>query len=348
MSAWCDTVTALNLTLGVFCQPVEEVQPLVLPVDDPSTWDYKVEKPQVLPPAPRFPPVIIEAAPPPPPPAAPKPRRIVKAKPSGPDPYKLALEQSLAASRGAVSSQTINFTTSSASPDLGSFTAPSGPLSSSSPNTQDRYQDAGKVSGMPVDNARILAADRYIHGTIENGYHSQISGGEVIIQVSGDVFGYHGTNILIPKGSRMLCKDGGALKGGESRASFACYRIFMGGYRSEITQLKATVSDAQARLGVSDRYDPRFFEKYGTAFILTGISTAVRLATAAASSANQTSAVGSVTDKGAEELSTKLGEITASILEQTVNLSPIVTISQGKQVVIRPGQDWYISKPGAV
>ena len=92
--------------------------------------------------------------------------------------------------------------------------------------------------------------------------------------------------------------------------------------------------------------DNRFWEKYGTAFLLAGISASVRLATAA-STTNNTDSTTVVADKGAEELSQKIGEITASILEQTVNLAPIITIPQGTRVQIRPAKDWYIQEIGA-
>lgn len=47
---------------------------------------------------------------------------------------------------------------------------------------------------------------------------------------------------------------------------------------------------------------------------------------------------------GSQELSQRLGEITASALEQTVNLTPILKVAQGTRVQIRPDTDWYIKE----
>ena len=348
MSTVCDALTALNLTLGVFCQPTDGAKAVDLPDDDQDVWAIQAPAPAPKLIEPRFPPIIIEAAQPslPSPPPRPPPPVFKKPEPKPPSAYRLALEVALSQG-GQVSADfgsIVNFTVEPQT-QIASLTPPVDALDLAPATNNDRYDGEGKTAGQPVDNSRIFAADRYITGIIETGYNSQISGGEIIIQVSRDVYGYHSRNVLIPKGSRMICGDGGPLKQGETRPSFTCNRILMGGYRSEIIKLSAKVSDVQGRLGTADKVDNRFGEKYGTAFILTGISTAVRIATAAAASNDQNSPLGNVADKGSEELSQKLGEISASVIEQTVNLSPIVTISQGKRVVIRPGEDWYISKP---
>lgn len=98
--------------------------------------------------------------------------------------------------------------------------------------------------------------------------------------------------------------------------------------------------------------DTRFWDRYGTAFILAGISAGVRLATAAGTQTTTTttstqttgSTTSAIADKGAQELSQKLGEIAASDLERNINLMPIITISQGTRAQIRPAQDWYIRR----
>ena len=217
------------------------------------------------------------------------------------------------------------------------------------PSSQDRYEPEGKTSGLPVDNTRILAADRYITGILETGFNSQLgsdAGGKVVIQTTQHVFGYHGRVPLIPKGSRILCDYGPLDKQGQSRIGFTCTRVFIAGHRAEIRQLNAVVSDVQGRAGVTGEVDDQFAKKYGTALILTGISTAVRIATAAFASTDVDNALGNIADAGSEELSLKLGEISASVIEQMVNIASIVTISQGARVQIRPSQDWYIQKTG--
>ena len=40
----------------------------------------------------------------------------------------------------------------------------------------------------------------------------------------------------------------------------------------------------------------------------------------------------------------RTGEITASVLQETVALQPVISIPQGTRVQIRPSRDWYIRK----
>lgn len=220
------------------------------------------------------------------------------------------------------------------------------------------YQEKSVTTSQPVDNSRIITTDRYIHGILETGINTQLDGsvgGPVVIQVSRDVYGYHGRNILVPKGSRLVCGNKTLEKVGSSRAPFRCSRVLLGESRAEIIGIKANVTDVQGALGVSGDVDNRFFERYGTAFILAGISAAVRAASAGSQSASTTSSAtstgssstyngsGGALATGGQELSQRLGEITAATLEQTLNLTPILKVAQGTRVVVRPDTDWYIA-----
>jgi len=350
MSPLCEALVALNLTLGVFCQAGVVDKSLPLPDNDKSVWDYRPTAPVVAPEAPAFPPVIIrEATPPPAPPPVAVP--VIAPPPPPPDPYRLALEAAL--STPGVLPAPFNveggLSGGGSEEQMASLFPPElSPLDLPPPNSQKRYGSQGQISGLPVDNARILTADRYISGILETGLNSQLgstAGGQAIIQTSRDVFGYHGRNILIPKGSRLICDFDSPGRQGETRIAFSCTRILMAGYRVEILQLSAPVGDVQGRGGVTGEVDNRFWERYGTAFILAGISASIRYASVLATPTNpdgSQSAAGAVADAGSQELSQKLGEITASILEETVNLKPIITIAQGTRVQVRPAQDWYI------
>jgi type IV secretion system protein VirB10 len=219
---------------------------------------------------------------------------------------------------------------------------PTAPVGAMKPKSD--YEGERRLSGLPVDNARIVTADRFITGILETGINSQLDGGSkgtVVIQTSRDVFGYHDRNVLIPKGSRLICDYTSPKKMGSSRLNVECKRILMAGHRAEILELGSPVTNIQSQLGLTGEVDNRFGERYGTALMLAGISTVVRLTSAAAGSV-ASAGVGEVADKGAEELSTRFGEITAAVLEKTIDLAPSITVPQGTRVQIRPANDWYI------
>ncbi len=369
MSALCHLALVFGLTLGGSCQPATPAtEPM--PEDDPAAWSFKSPEPApVAPkPAPSFPPVVIRKevirevpvpapAPVPVPKPAPKPAPKVVI-PKGPDPFELAARAAYQARSGGLASwpgvtvpASLPVVGASAKIGSGSTTprTPALPLDLAAVVSSDdeaAYQEQSIVSSMPVDNGRIVTTDRYIAAVVETGINTQLdgaSGGPVVLQVTRDVFGYHGRNILIPKGSRLVCGFKTLEKVGSSRAPLRCSRMLLGGHRAEIFGMKANAADMQGALGVTGEVDNRFYERYGTAFILAGISTAVRAATTSTSTNESLASQNSALQTGGEELSERLGEITASTLEQTLNLTPILKVYQGTRVQIRPDTDWYIA-----
>lgn len=351
MSAVCDVALVLGLTLSGLCAPPAEPPPAAaLPEDDEAAWSVPAPPaPPVREVAPPMPPVVITkvvqmpAPPPPAPPPSPPP-------PPPPDPYRLAAQavwNARAAARPALDGSMSTYRANM--PQLTPVALTPGPTPAppdvAPPAPKPEYEGDRRTSSLPVDNSRIVTTDRYITGVLETGINSQLDGssGSIVIQVSRDVFGYHGRNLLIPKGSRLVCDYESPDKIGASRLAVSCNRVLMAEHRAEIIELTAAAGDVQGRAGFTGEVDTRFGERYGTALMLTGISTAVRLATAMASSGDKTAdTLAQATDAGAEEMSTRFGEITASVLEQTVDLAPIITVPQGTRVQIRPAADWYI------
>ena len=208
-----------------------------------------------------------------------------------------------------------------------------------------RYLHPGLAGGEPVDNARILTEDRSVTGILETSINTQLDG-SVIIQTSRDVFGYHGQRILLAKGSRMVCDYAAPKKIGEHRVGLTCDRVLTAEHRAEIHEVAAPGGDVQGRSGVTGDVDNRFLESYGSAFVLTFISASVRAAVASARDSGSDDTDDLVVSEAGEEISTRFGEITASVLQRTLNLKPIITVPQGTRVQIRPASDWYI-KPAA-
>jgi type IV secretion system protein VirB10 len=364
-SAWCDIALAFGLTLGGNCQPAD-MKPEPMPEDDPAAWSFKLPEPkkEERKAAPNFGPIVIKqevirevpapaAAPIPVPSPAPK-----ADKPKQPDPIALAARAGYASRaqggwQGVAIPASLPKTGLAASLDARAAAPkmPVRPLDLAAVvkgMEDDGYQEKELVSSLPVDNSRVVTTDRYISVIAETGINTQLDGsvgGPVVLQVSRDVFGYHGRNILIPKGSRLVCGFKPLDKVGSTRAPLRCGRILLGGHRAEIYGMKANGTDMQGYLGVSGEVDNRFWEQYGTAFILTGISTAVRIATTSKTTNENIAAQSNALDTGGEELAQRLGEVTAATLEKTLNLNPILRVAQGTRLQIRPDTDWYIADP---
>lgn len=368
MSLVCDLALAVGLTLSGHC--VEEAKPVpveAMPQNDPAAWSLPVAPPPPPAPPPVWPPVVIrEAAPPPPPapaPAPPPPEPPPAPAPAPapelvPDPVAEGIKAIWSRQTGAaamLASAPANLPAggllSALSPPVGATGRAGGDLGPLTPHKPAEYQSERSVSSQPVDNTRILTADRYVVGILETSINSQIGGdqtGTVIVQTARDVYGYHGRKLLLPKGSRLICDYQAPEDIGSSRLALSCKRALIAGHRAEIRNLDSLLIDQQGRAGTSGEVDNRFWERYGTAFVLTGISTAVRYATTVTqtSKGDETaSAAAQSRDAGAQELSTRLGEISANVLERTMDLKPIITVPQGTRIHIRPDKDWYIAMP---
>ncbi len=350
---------SICLELGlVFCT---EPEPIALPPQDSRALEYKPRVVEPKPePKPEFPPIqtVIEKTvyiqqP------APEPEIVYK-EPEPPkiDPALIAHQRLLALRRKSVIEQSFavadySIQPASATPEA-KFAALSLPDQAAldfgfrtADDAESVYKYPSILGGYPVDNTRIVRADRYINAIFETGVNSDIAsadGGEAILVVENHIYGYHGRKVLIPKGSRLICAFGSADHANSSRLSFTCKRILMADTGVEIYQIAARVGDSQGYGGVSGDVDKRFWEKYGMAFMLTGISTAVKVAVGTIDSRNNQNLATSL-NAGAEELSQRFGEITATVLEDKIDLKPIIRIAQGTPVTIRPANDWYIPPP---
>lgn len=349
---------ALLVGLSAFgCEPSAPAQVDELPQQDPKIFDYEIPPPPP-PPPPKviMPPVVVEKVvekpvlkPSPPAKTVVKTHYVgvvkeVKApEVVGPDPHALQLQQAYLQRYGYETQITdrgsLQAYENNTARQIGSLKSPDDP--DRLKIATDNYEAPGRTSTGFVDNTRILAADRYLTGVMESGVNSQLANeGTVVIQISRDVFGAHNRFIVVPKGSRMICEYKSAEKAGQTRIGFDCKRILLGESRAEIYQLKSQVADVQGYNGLSGEVDNRWWEKYGTAVISTGISAAFQASTVVAGQLEQegqTTASDSVASIG-ENFNT----LTTQFLSDNVELRPIIRIAQGTRVLIKLTNDWYL------
>ncbi len=362
MNVFCEALVALSINVG-FCAADIDTK-LTLPSEDQKVWEHieSEPKPELAKTSPQFPTVIIKHEYPPEakqvkietptigytPETEEKLPEVIKI-----NPYEIWAKE-IQHSRHNLPVYKNNYIKSNILNDNLKLTAlnmdANFDINSNKfqkPDEAEKYQTEGRYSTKPVDNSRIIGEDRFITGILETGINSQLNsaeGGNIIIQTARNIFGYHGRNVLIPKGSRLICQYKSPKDIGNSRLAIKCNRILIAGHRAEIIKLNSPIGDMQGRAGISGEVYNRYGEKYGMAFLMAAISATIRGASAgAASGKDDKSDLKAILNEGSEELSEKLGEITASILEQTVNLAPIITVSQGTRIQIRLAHDWYIS-----
>lgn len=279
--------------------------------------------------------VIVEkpAPPPPPPPPPPEPEpEVILTPPAFDDPAEARLAATIRARRLARAE------------DGGSvYQAELDPPQWPEPDAEWRLKDpdysrdslAEDTSTLPVDRYRVITNDRYITAILENSVNSQIPGRFIAI-VERHVYGADGRIPLLPKGTRIVCHYESLAKQGDSRLAGNCDRAIRPDGAS-ISLSDSAAADQVARTGLIGEVDNRNWERYGTAIVVSVIS-----AVAAAGSAVSDNPY---TDAGATALSQNLGQVTATALQNTIDLAPIVTVPAGSRIQIIPEADIWLRKP---
>ncbi len=187
----------------------------------------------------------------------------------------------------------------------------------------------------PLDRKWVLTADRYISGILETEVSSSVPG-TVILVVDRPIFAAEGWTVIFPQYTKVICEYQSLSKVSDSRLSLRCTRaIRPDGASLLFTEAHGT--DPMGRNGLVGDIDYRTFEKYGTAFLMAGISA---LAGAGSSVSSNPIAQG-----GAVSLSQNLGQVTARVIDQYIDLSPVITIKAGTRVHIRPQTDVWLRHP---
>lgn len=299
----------------------------------PSAADlYEFKAPAPPPPPPPLPPTPIIAPPPPPPPPP----------PPAPDPVlpPVVFPDTAPIERAAKAARLLEERRRAGAIIIG-LPEPEPIFPVPPPEWRLKDDDYGRDnlpedrSTLPVDRFRVITADRYIGAVLENAVNSQVPG-RVVAVVERHIFGADGRMPLFPKGTRIVCDYEPLAKVGDTRLPINCSRaIRPDGASIQLTDAQG--ADQMARTGFIGVVDNRIWERYGTAMIVSVLSAASSLG--AGVTTNETTA------RGGNALSQNLGQVTAKVLEQSVDLAPVVEIPAGSKIQIIPRVDIWLRKP---
>ncbi len=326
---------ALALALAG-CQEDEE-QTADAPQAVPKTTPALMEFTAPPPPEPAPPPPVVVYEPPPPVPEPttppPPPPPVVLEPPPFDDPgpaLRAAAVRGLLADRQEVRSSIA--LAPLPEPDFTAEPEPEWRLKDEDYDRDDLTEDE---STLPVDRFRVITADRYITAVLENSINSQIPG-RFIALVERHIYGADGRIPLLPKGTRIVCHYESLAKVGDTRLPSTCDRAIRPDGAS-ILLTDAQAADQVARTGLIGNVDNRLWERYGGAFIISAVSALASLGSGVSDSPQ--------VEAGAAALSQNLGQVTAQVLEQTVDLAPIVTVPAGSRIQIIPAADIWLREP---
>lgn len=190
-------------------------------------------------------------------------------------------------------------------------------------------------STLPVNRSRILTADRRIGAILEDSVNSQVPG-RVIAIVDRNVLSPNGRFVLLPAYTKIICQYESLAQTGDTRLPLTCTRAI----RPDGTSVLLTGAiggDQMGRTGLIGSVDNRVFERFGAAFILSGISALSQGKGEPSQSHGLRPAVNTVANH--------LGQVTSELIRQTIDLRPIISIAAGTRIQIIPQTDIILRKP---
>lgn len=219
---------------------------------------------------------------------------------------------------------------------------------------QSEKQTAGIVKATRFDRTDALVAQgTMIRGFLETAINTDLPG-MVRAVVREDVRSLDGTRILIPKGSRLLGEYKSGLARGQKRIFVVWSRVIRSdGLSAEIASPGA---DRLGRAGLTGEIDTHFWERFGSAIMLSVIGGAAEYVSALGDTATEsarsistvdpiTGAVTTITTEpsrraaearsiAAEKSSAILQDIANEAFKESSKIPPTIYVAQGESIIV--------------
>jgi type IV secretion system protein VirB10 len=186
-----------------------------------------------------------------------------------------------------------------------------------------------------VRQAEIIAnpGNTLVQGTlIEAALETAIStdlAGNVVAQVSHDVWSFDMSRVLVPRGSKLYGRYDSDVGLGQRRVLIAWDRLVTTDGQS--VELAAYGTDRVGRSGLQGKVRTHFLKRFGSAALISIIGAAPAVAAANVDDTATADVVKDVGDGLTDSLGTVLGEY--------LTIAPTITVNQGTVVLIRVDAD---------
>lgn len=202
-----------------------------------------------------------------------------------------------------------------------------------------------KVRGLPNTNSfetenasrlqdlnSLIPQGTLISGILETAIQSDLSG-MVRAIVSENVYSFDGSELLIPKGSRLIGRYKSKITKGQTRLYVIWERLITNSGVS--VNLNSLGTDALGRVGLSGDVDTHFFERFGSSVLLSLIDTSLEIGAEA------------ITDENSSTIALQTGQDFSNAseiaLKDSINIPPTIHINQGQRIKVFVGQDLSFS-----
>ncbi|MFT4077012.1 MAG: type IV secretion system protein VirB10 [Asticcacaulis sp.] len=174
------------------------------------------------------------------------------------------------------------------------------------------------------DPSRVVPQGAVIPAVLETAINSDLPGYTRAI-VSRDIRSFDGTNILIPRGSRLVGQYKSGLTSGETRAFIIWDRLIRPDGLS--VQLASPATDDLGQAGASGKVNSHFAKRFGSAILLSVVN---GLSTIASGKSSSTIVIGTSGDA-----SGVIGEA----LSNDIKIPPTIKVPQGASIQVFAARD---------
>ncbi len=218
----------------------------------------------------------------------------------------------------------------------GNGTLPGGGNSDENLKFANNVKPAKTVQATQLRNlSTLIAQGELISGVLETAIQSDLPGMLRAI-TSENVYSFDGSNLLIPKGTRLIGEYRSKIRQGQSRVFVIWTRLI----RPDGVSLNigSIGTDSLGRSGLEGDVDTHFMERFGSSVLLSMIDGALD------------ALINTVSDNDSSNVSLNGGNDfsrSAEIaLENSIGIQPTIHIDQGSRIKIFVGQDLDFSNVG--
>ncbi|MGZ6039805.1 MAG: type IV secretion system protein VirB10 [Phenylobacterium sp.] len=216
-----------------------------------------------------------------------------------------------------------------ATPTAGAAGAPE-----NGPSAEERF--AARVSGAGADTAhatqmrdvsRVVPQGFVIPAVLETAIDSDLPG-SVRAVVSRDVRGFDGSQVLIPRGSKLIGQYKSAAAIGQTRAFVVWSRIITPTGVS--IDVGSPATDRLGRGGLEGKADSHFFERFGSSILLSVISGGIDALASRNGGTTNALVIGSPT---------QAQNVASIALQKQIDIPTTIRVAQGAAVQVSVARD---------
>lgn len=186
----------------------------------------------------------------------------------------------------------------------------------------------GRTAEIIANPGSTLVQGTLIEAALETAISTDLAG-NVVAQVSHDVWSFDMARVLVPRGSKLYGRYDSDTDLGQRRVLIAWDRLVTPDGQS--VDLAAYGTDAVGRSGLPGKVRTHFLKRFGSAALISIIGAAPAIAAAQVEDENTADAIENVGDGFTESLGTVLGEY--------LTIAPTIYVNQGTVVLIRVDAD---------